>query len=364
MILTGSDLTLDEVVRVARERERVELHADAAERMLAARTVVEAHLEAGTPVYGMTTGVAARKRHPVPLEKQDEHNRLLVQDLLVGQGPEASEEVVRATILRLVNGFARGTSGMRPLIADRLVEALNNGAHPPVAMLGSVGMADLAQMAQLAHGVLGDLTLAPKDAISLVDNDAFSTALAALAIHDYGRLLDAFDTAGALDLEAFGANLTILHAAVGREHPYVGLQTTIERLRRPARGQLPLGRRRRPKSPGSAELPLPAAGARRRAGGARLRRAAARDRAQRLAGEPARRARGVQDHVRRQLRSARARDGARLPPHRARARRHRGLRADDQAHAEALLGLARGTRARARHPRRRRSRSSPTSPPR
>ena len=231
MILTGSDLTLDEVVRVARERERVELHADAAERMLAARTVVEAHLEAGTPVYGMTTGVAARKRHPVPLEKQDEHNRLLVQDLLVGQGAEAPEEVVRATILRLVNGFARGTSGMRPLIADRLVEALNNGAHPPVAMLGSVGMADLAQMAQLAHGVLGDLTLAPKDAISLVDNDAFSTALAALAIHDYGRLLDAFDIAGALDLEAFGANLTILHAAVGREHPYVGLQTTLERLR-------------------------------------------------------------------------------------------------------------------------------------
>ena len=237
VILTGSDLTLDEVVRVARERERVELHADAAERMMAARTVVEAHLEAGTPVYGMTTGVAARKRHQVPLEKQDEHNRLLVQDLLVGQGAEAPEEVVRATILRLVNGFARGTSGMRPLIADRLVEALNNGAHPPVAMLGSVGMADLARWRSWRMASSAISRWLRRSAISLVDNDAFSTALAALAIHDYGRLLDAFDTAGALDLEAFGANLTILHAAVGREHPYVGLQTTIERLRAPPRGQ-------------------------------------------------------------------------------------------------------------------------------
>ncbi len=231
MVLTGSDLTLDEVVRVAREGERVELHADTTERMLAARAVVEAHLEAGTPVYGLTTGVAARKRDAVPLEQQKEHNRLLIQDLLVGQGSEASEEVVRATILRLVNGFARGTSGMRPLIADRLVESLNNGAHPPIPLLGSVGMADLAPMAQLADGIFGDLTLAPKDAISLVDNDAFATALAALAIHDYGRLLDTFDSAGALDLEAFAANVTILHAAVGREHPYLGLQTTLERLR-------------------------------------------------------------------------------------------------------------------------------------
>ncbi len=153
--------------------------------MVAARAVVEAHLEAGTPVYGMTTGVAARKRHTIPLDQQEEHNRRLIEDLLVGQGPEASEEVVRATILWLVNGFARGTSGMRPLIADRLVEALNDGAHPSVSMLGSVGMADIAQMAELAHGVFGDLTLAPKDAISLVDNDAFSTALAAFAIHDY-----------------------------------------------------------------------------------------------------------------------------------------------------------------------------------
>ena len=231
VVLTGDALTLDELVRVAREREPVELHTDTKARMLAARAVVQAHLEAGTPVYGLTTGVAARKRQAIPPEKQEEHNRLLIQDLLVGQGSEASEEVVRATILRLVNGFARGTSGMRPLIADRLVEVLNNGAHPPVAMLGSVGMADLAQMAELAHGVLGDLTLAPKDAISLVDNDAFSTALAALAIHDYGRLLDASDAAGALDLEAFAANLTILHAAVGREHPYPGLQATIASLR-------------------------------------------------------------------------------------------------------------------------------------
>ncbi len=231
VVLTGAALTLEEVVRVARGGERVELHPDTRERMLAAREVVEHQLEAGTPVYGLTTGVAARKRYTVPPETQEEHNQLLIEALLVGQGPDVSQEIVRATLLRLANGFARGTSGVRPLLADRVVDALNNGEQPSVALFGSLGMGDIAPLAELAHALLGDLRLAPKEAISLVDNDAFSTAMAALAIHDLGRLLDAFDAAGALDLEAFAANPSILHTAVGTERPYPGLQATISRLR-------------------------------------------------------------------------------------------------------------------------------------
>ena len=179
----------------------------------------------------MTTGVAARKRNAVLPEAQEEHNRLLIEALLVGQGPEASEEIVRATILRLVNGFTRGSSGVRPVLAERLVDALNDEALPPVALYGSVGMGDIVPMARAGLRAARDLTLAAKEAVSLVDNDAFATAIAALAIHDFGRLLDAFDAAGALDLEAFAANLSIVHLAVGRERPYPGLQTTIARLR-------------------------------------------------------------------------------------------------------------------------------------
>ena len=230
-MLTGESLTLDEVVRVARRRERVEIHPDSIPRMLEARAVVEHHLQAGTPVYGMTTGVAARKRNTVLPEAQEEHNRLLIEALLVGQGPQTSEEVVRATILRLVNGFTRGSSGVRPVLAERLVDALNDQSLPPVALYGSVGMGDIVPMAEFGYALLGDLTLAAKEAVSLVDNDAFATAIAALAIHDYARLLDAFDAAGALDLEAFAANLSIVHPAVGRERPYPGLQTTTARLR-------------------------------------------------------------------------------------------------------------------------------------
>lgn len=61
VVLTGSALTIDEVVRVARAAEPVELAPGAAERMRAARTVVEEVLARGEQVYGSNTGVGMRK---------------------------------------------------------------------------------------------------------------------------------------------------------------------------------------------------------------------------------------------------------------------------------------------------------------
>ena len=232
VVLDGSSLTLDAVVRVARRYERVELDVAASNRVAAARAVVEAVIAKGVPAYGVTTGVAARKRYSIAANEQTEHNRLMIDTLLVGQGANVSEDVVRATVLRLANGFAKGTAGVRPVLVERLIAALNNNSVPSVKEYGSVGMADIVSMAELARGILGDFELAAKEAVSLVDNNAFSTAIAALAIHDLERLLDAFDVAAALDFEAFAANLSILHPAAVEARPSPGLKYTVERLTR------------------------------------------------------------------------------------------------------------------------------------
>ena len=54
-----------------------------------------------------------------------------------------------------MNAFARGLSGARPELAERIVAALNDDDLPAVRSLGSVGQADLAQTADLAVGLLG-----------------------------------------------------------------------------------------------------------------------------------------------------------------------------------------------------------------
>lgn len=228
--LTGETLTLDEVVRVARRGERVELAADAVERMRAARDLVEAALASGEQVYGFSTGVGMRKLYAIE-EEQARFNRDLVRGHLVAQGPVAPADVVRAMLLKLTNMLCQGWTGARAELAERLAGSLNAGVTPRVRILGSVGQADLGPNADLAEGVLGDFPLAAGEALVLVDNNAFSSALAALAVWDCSRLLRWLDVAGSLDLEAFAANLSVVDEVIGDARPYTGLVATLSRMR-------------------------------------------------------------------------------------------------------------------------------------
>ncbi len=227
VVLTGGDLRLEDLVSVARRGTRVALAPLASERMRAAHAIAESAIADGTPAYGVTTGVGVRKSFAVEAAG---HDRLLVRQHLIGQGPPAPHDVVRATALRLANALASGTTPARPALAEHVVAALNDDRLPPVRMLGSVGQADLAAMADLAEGLLGGFTLAQGEAIALINQNAFATGLAALALHDALVLLDALDLAGALDYEALAANHDALHPAIGVARPSPGLQATLARI--------------------------------------------------------------------------------------------------------------------------------------
>lgn len=234
--LSGVDLSIDDLVRIARERARVALAPDVAERMAAAHAVVERSLEEGAAVYGLSTAVGVLKRVEVA-EAAAEYSREVLRSHRVAQGPAAPPDLVRATMTRLANAFASGVTGVRPELAERLVEALNADEVPPVRTLGSVGQADLAPMADLAAGLFGDRAsteddraLAGGEGLALVSSNAFSTARAALALHDADLLLEAMTAAGALSLEALRANLSLIHQGIGDVRPYPGLQRALARL--------------------------------------------------------------------------------------------------------------------------------------
>jgi histidine ammonia-lyase len=195
------------------------------------RELVDRALERGDVVYGMTTGVGARKKTSVPAEEARDFNRALIANHLVGTGPDAPVEIVRATMVRLANALASGIPGVRPQIAERFAAALNEGEHPRVRLLGSLGQADLPAMADLAHGLFAEVELEAKEALALLNSNAFSTGMATLATADTERLLESMDVAGALDLEAFAAHLTLLHPAIARARQYPGLAESLARLR-------------------------------------------------------------------------------------------------------------------------------------
>src|ERR1700753_3159393 len=211
IMLSGRDLTVTQVVAVARHGAAVALAPEAITAMRRSRAVVTEVLDRREPVYGLTTGVAERKAFLLDPAQQQRFNQRLVLNHRIAQG---------------------GTGG-RPELAEMIVTLLNEGFAPPVRMLGSIGQGDLGPMADLAHGLItrSGFEVAENEGLALVSSNAFTTAWACLALADARDLISAFDVAGALDLEAFGANLTCLHPVIAETRPFPGLAASLGRLR-------------------------------------------------------------------------------------------------------------------------------------
>src|SRR5712691_9183652 len=233
VMLSGSDLSVTDVVAVARAGELVSLDPLARDRMVAARAVVEAALYSGEPVYGLTTGVAERKRVLLNPSERQSFSIRLVHNHRIAQGALAPADVVRGAMLCLANSYAKGITGVRPELCEMIIGLLNAGFTPSVRTLGSVGQGDLGPMADLAHGLLerSGFVLAENEGLALVNSNAFTTAWAALALADAARLMDVLDVAASLDMEAFGANVTSLHPVIAETRPYPGLVFTLDRVR-------------------------------------------------------------------------------------------------------------------------------------
>ena len=231
--LNGRDLTVTQVVAAARHGETVALAPEAIAAMRRSRAIVQDVLAGGEPVYGLTTGVGERKAYLLDPAERQRFNHRLVLNHRIAQGDAAPADVVRGAMLCLANSYAKGVTGVRPELAEMIVTLLNEGFAPPVRRLGSIGQGDLGPMADLAHGLItrSGFEVAENEGLALVSSNAFTTAWACLATADAGALLAVFDVAGALDLEAFGANVACLDPVIEQIRPFPGLAATLHQMR-------------------------------------------------------------------------------------------------------------------------------------
>ena len=234
--LTGHDLDRDGLVRAARLGTRVRLGADARTAMIRTHEVAMAALARGDAVYGASTGVGFLKRIALAPDVRDRYSSTMLGQHLVGHGEPVPRDVLRATLVRLANHLAEGSPGARPELADRLLEALEGDELPVVPSIGSVGQGDLAPLATLVLPIVADFGLAAGEGTALLANNAFATAWAALAVADAADLVDLLDVAGAVSLDGFAANPTLLHSRIADVRPYPGLRRSLLRLNELLRG--------------------------------------------------------------------------------------------------------------------------------
>src|SRR5512138_1275875 len=157
IVLDGSGLTIEKLVRIARGGEKVELAPAALERIKVCREMLEQKLQAREIMYGTNTGIGEFSEIVLTDEQVQQFQRYLIYNHAAGIGDPAPVEHVRAAMAGRINVHAHGNSGCRPEITLTLVEMLNRGLTPVVCQKGSVGASgDLAPMAQMALLLMGE----------------------------------------------------------------------------------------------------------------------------------------------------------------------------------------------------------------
>jgi histidine ammonia-lyase len=97
VVLDGSSLTIDALVRVARHREKVELHPAAVERIKVCRTMLEEKLRAHEIMYGTNTGIGEFSEVVLNDDQVKQFQRYLIYNHAAGIGDPAPEEYVRGS---------------------------------------------------------------------------------------------------------------------------------------------------------------------------------------------------------------------------------------------------------------------------
>src|SRR5215813_12152104 len=157
LFIDGETLTIASVHEVASERRRVALDPKAAEKMSRSRSVVEAIVNQDRIVYGVSTGFGKLSDVHIGHDQITPLQHNLVRSHATGVGDPLSEEETRALILLRANVLAKGLSGVRPVVVERLCDFLNHHIYPVIPCRGSVGASgDLAPLAHLALVLIGE----------------------------------------------------------------------------------------------------------------------------------------------------------------------------------------------------------------
>jgi histidine ammonia-lyase len=255
--LSGTGLTVDALAWGARgfPDVRISISAEALERIDRCRDFVETLLSKPGQIYGVTTGFGRLADVVIPPEQREELQRNLVRSHSAGVGQPLSREEVRAIMILRVNALARGHSGIRPVVVQRLLDYLNLGIHPKVPEAGSVGASgDLAPLAHVALAILGEgevefegisrqasdvleevgvtpLSLKEKEGLALINGTQATTGIGILSFDRAQVALETAEVAGAMTLEGLKGTPEAFREEAHAVRPHPGQVETARRLR-------------------------------------------------------------------------------------------------------------------------------------
>ena len=255
IVLGVAPLTRAQVLAAARFYEPISLGDDVLARLERQRAAIDALVESGAPIYGLSTGFGALATTFISPEQRRELQRSLIRSHAAGVGPEVETEVVRAMMVSRLSNLCSGVSGVRVSTARAYCAMLNAGIAPVVHEFGSLGCSgDLAPLAHVALALMGEgdvrsagghrttamealsaaglepVVLAEKEGLALINGTDGMLGQLILAIDDASRLMRVADLSAALSIQALRGTDRVFQGEINALRPHPGQRDSAANL--------------------------------------------------------------------------------------------------------------------------------------
>ncbi|MBF0280057.1 MAG: aromatic amino acid lyase [SAR324 cluster bacterium] len=251
VIIKGKNLTIEEIVRVARNRAKVKLTTDKAilKRVEASCEYIRNAVDEGQAIYGVTSGFGGMANVIIPPEEAAELQNNLLWFHKTGAGKPLPNADVRAAMLLRANSHLHGASGIRLEIIQRIEIFLNANVTPHVCEFGSIGASgDLVPLAQITGALIGidpkfkvdfdgkevncvtalkrlglrPLRLLPKEGLAMLNGTSVMTGIAVNCVHDAKVLLELSMGMHALAIQSLSGTNQSFHPYIHALKPHPG----------------------------------------------------------------------------------------------------------------------------------------------
>lgn len=256
MQITGENITLENLYEVAHNPQiQAELSLGAKAEMQKSRNYIESRIAGGEVMYGVNTGFGAFSSVRISDSEIEQLQKNLIRSHSMGVGTPFTKTETRAMMVLRANALAKGHSGIRPVVVEKILEFLNHDIIPVVPSQGSVGASgDLAPLSHLALTIIGEgdawgpsgqpvpvsqllnekglkpLELKAKEGLSMINGCQVMTSIGLLSVWEARRLLWMTDLAGAMSLEGLRGSRKAFDPLISASRPHPGEAKTARNL--------------------------------------------------------------------------------------------------------------------------------------
>jgi len=254
--LTGNDLTIENIITICRNNAEVIIPSEVIKKIDDNWSAIEEMLNRGDIMYGLNTGIGGFGNVVILKEKAGELSSRMLRAHSSGYGKSVEPEIAKATLLLRLNVFAKGYSGVRPVLFKTFVEMLNKNVIPVFYEKGSVGTSgDLAPLSQMGLVVIGEgkayyqgkiiagkqalkkagikpVPLAYREGLAIMNGSQFMTAIAAFNLYDAERLIKQSEIVCSMTIDVLNCVESAYSKEYNQVRPFQGQNESAENIRR------------------------------------------------------------------------------------------------------------------------------------